>query len=1659
MTQKRNTQSQLQVQGVKKMHSSYNRSTNHTSEPVIRGQLGSTSFKDKLWVRTLSCVLSVLLAVTMFDLSGLSPLVEAAQAANPAAEQRATQDASDGAADSSSPDANADASADQADANDATSQDVDNASTGEGQDQNADTQADTTADDDATAENATDDTDTAEAEEPEAPVVSVAEVQALDLEDSALTALLPQNLVASDKVLPAPAQSTDKADIAARTNPLLATWGVPYSQSGGYLVGEGRMQSRYELGNLGELLEGGYLAGTSEQDAFVLSLDIPYLFDVGQDALGTTLSQEEWRLRTARAELAKDATAEDTAQSIANAAIEKAKDETLIKDAPRVALFAEDELPDWSVWVKHGDAYQKATKEDLQLGVTGHVILRYEGGTNDAHDNGKLDADAVAPEFELGFVGNVNDNNVIKVAYGVEAYTFTDRDGNVERGNGLRTMLGSLVLSTGTTKAVTEMSFSATGLATMIQRDGEGSGYATALATYAVPEKMLAAQSIALAATFNADWRGLGGLTLADLMAFRSTDEGAVANLTEAGEVDTTKQTREDNQFVGVAGEAGLLVFDVTGLTDAQIAALDPTNAKTFADAGLEPLPYYVTEDAQARISLTEGSGRVEQNAKRTLYVAVPYRESALALYDENDPKATAPEDPNADFEPVFATFDLQASVLENNSPVLLTERADATFEFAAKPYVETPALPGVDGSDKPTTVVPDSQLPSIPSSKDEGEGTGAGEGEGADDSATEAPVIGTEPGNVNLSAGRPLFSANDLINPLDAGISAHASIDFSQAINPFITLNSENEAIPGAVDTYLIKGTGDPTFVTLDATFPFKSGWLGSQKNPAMLYFNVPYLYFDKNGAVMSCYTKTDYDKAMSDNAAYNNPNAPIKLAATPPSNLFVYWELVNETGTIIRSQEQFNRLFPDGTLTGSFKLRYRGGSADFRMGTEFQRPQFEIAFVGSIPENTGATIQIGAEVHNYTPQGGTEEIGNLVIPAGDRTGGVTSSRSMTFIKTNLEWNTTVTNLWRPALWDKYNYMVYQVETTNTSSSVDTLVDLLDYSFMVTNDSRGGGGVRQEDIMTWNADGTPNSNFSPDYPGELVGKPNQGGILIYDATDWTDDVWETIDLDKFSNAEELGLKPLSYFTGGMDGRFSFKIPEERGGKLTPDGYDDNGNLIADNHDHFTMVIAVPYTTNIQPFTMGGKKVYPYVDFSTSSTVYFGGRGLNGYSWTKQLSNSDTFVEPVNNVEVTKEAYNYNTKRWMATGQDAYDRVGYLSSYRLRNLSVTGNMPTSGQDLDVPYGATLNDDLPDDWEPVSIDFRIEKELADPDDPYPDTRTLDEIMRDWLYLDGGLVQFEATNARGQTSWVTLTAAPTKIDSGVDGNKEYAVWRVGGASATDGIAAQLEKQGVAAKPRNSIITTPLLTFTGNMRFLMAKEIHQNQVMPGEITVNGIMRAPSSDGVSGRFTNTVQPLFGRKQWAVKVGDEGNKYYSSKQTGAESQAHLVAIGPVVPTVQAYTYDQKGKTWSGLNGTVNAPLNNARNGYVFNLSNPNPSMIEPGTFSTSDIAFDTRNGVRGFEADYVMVSAGLLAKSDITELRLYSYQTGSSSPAVVLSPKDMAKYLVDASGNTPAGDTFDTALAGNIMIPTTILGKDRLFLRLEMDTTANIDPLCICFR
>ena len=57
-------------------------------------------------------------------------------------------------------------------------------------------------------------------------------------------------------------------------------------------------------------------------------------------------------------------------------------------------------------------------------------------------------------------------------------------------------------------------------------------------------------------------------------MAYKVDKDGkAEANTTEDA-VDTSNEARKENTFVGVPGKGGVIVLDVTGLTDEQIASV-----------------------------------------------------------------------------------------------------------------------------------------------------------------------------------------------------------------------------------------------------------------------------------------------------------------------------------------------------------------------------------------------------------------------------------------------------------------------------------------------------------------------------------------------------------------------------------------------------------------------------------------------------------------------------------------------------------------------------------------------------------------------------------------------------------------------------------------------------------------------------------------------------------------------------------------------------------------------------------------------------------------------------------------------------------------------------------------------------------------------------
>ena len=131
---------------------------------------------------------------------------------------------------------------------------------------------------------------------------------------------------------------------------------------------------------------------------------------------------------------------------------------------------------------------------------------------------------------------------------------------------------------------------------------------------------------------------------------------------------------------MGVPGKGGVLVLDVTGLSEQQIAAINPMKASSLEALGLKPLPYTVTDDSRIQLARTGDDGRIEPGRARQLYVAAPYTEAAVTFVapkPAEDADAAAAAEAEAAPEqtlPVHAQFDVQLSTAGVGESVVYAE-------------------------------------------------------------------------------------------------------------------------------------------------------------------------------------------------------------------------------------------------------------------------------------------------------------------------------------------------------------------------------------------------------------------------------------------------------------------------------------------------------------------------------------------------------------------------------------------------------------------------------------------------------------------------------------------------------------------------------------------------------------------------------------------------------------------------------------------------------------------------------------------------------------------------------------------------------------------------------------------------------------------------
>lgn len=650
--------------------------------PVVNPPL-----RTRPWQRVLSVTMSLLLAATMFDATGLSPLFADASAAEAESSQP-----SDGAADGDQP-TEGDQSAEGADngedsdesANPAESGNDDQSPAGDGNGSEA-----TEPSGEGNGETAT------QPEDEPAPIDEAAEA----------AKLLPEHLVSATDVLPSKFEGDD--DISSRINPTVTLFGAPMVAGTGFLVKNGPAQAEYTLGNLAALLEDGRLGGSAVGDAVVLTFELPYLYEDADGQLATTYSEELWKVK-------RGITADNNAAGAA---------------PMRAALFADAVPQGWSAWQEHDGAYLKLTDADLKAGVSGKIVFRYEGEvpagltTQEAEDyNGPtaatapnrtpaaITAESSMPTVGFGLVGAVPADEEVAVRFGYEARSFTpaptaeDENPATQYGRAMVKTLGSVNLLNDETNAAATVSVENVEGAVI---NSEG-GYLVSKVQVAVPDNKPAVSGVSISGLWPTDANGFGGVPAAVLMAYKEGEDGTpVPNLGDNGAPDTSKDARERGTFVGVPGEGGVVVVDVTDLTDSQRAALDFNSRDSLREAGVSAIPYKVTEEGLLTLTLDGDEGAVKAGEQRTFFVAAPYALGAMELEDAPEalpgadsasPLGVAPTGSSVQkFKPVKSELDVSVLVRTEGKAVALPfhQRLSATFTRTADP--EAPAASEGDG-------------------------------------------------------------------------------------------------------------------------------------------------------------------------------------------------------------------------------------------------------------------------------------------------------------------------------------------------------------------------------------------------------------------------------------------------------------------------------------------------------------------------------------------------------------------------------------------------------------------------------------------------------------------------------------------------------------------------------------------------------------------------------------------------------------------------------------------------------------------------------------------------------------------------------------------------------------------------------------------------
>ncbi len=814
--------------------------------------------------------------------------------------------------------------------------------------------------------------------------------------------------------------------------------------------------------------------------------------------------------------------------------------------------------------------------------------------------------------------------------------------------------------------------------------------------------------------------------------------------------------------------------------------------------------------------------------------------------------------------------------------------------------------------------------------------------------------------------------------------------------------------------NAYLVRAGEAPPVITTPIELKIVQGEsIGSWTNRVVVNLYAPYLYIGADGESHQTLRESEWKQNGGDVSG-------TRLSLIPSANMEGHWEVysVDEHG----NKHEIKKDTPEWTegLSGNIRLEYVNNEGVLPGGVKPQIPEFTARFKGHVPENTMAEVGVGMHVGLYTDSNEVQHEGDFTIRPGDSTD--SQIRSAILVNSNLEWDFSTKCISDNALWDRVNYMVYEVHMKNTSKTTQS--EIYSAAFDLYSEVKQSNGLRQEDLAAFkleNGQVVENPNPS-DSSATLVGKPGEGGALIYDVTNMDPKLRDEIDLVRFSNVDELGLEELPY-RSLQPGHVNIDLPHENAdgtpgsGHLVSKGDPDNpDDQNPSNHDETVLYVALPFTTNFVPHDQGdGTSIFEQIKVENTPTVYFSTNGAISWSKKPQIITS-AFQVPEVGLTLQKHALDFSDAPQKRTN----GALGYVSHYAISDIAASGNVPIFGPDsLEQPYGAVMTDMLPNDFDLTSIDITMDKQTVE--------GLPERALSDWLATglpDGAsCIQFE-TKAEGSdaSTWVSV-GDPVALGEGADGKLH---WKLG----SDEAGSALYEDG------------KLAAFTGKFRVLFKDALSPDGAFPGNFNVNGIMTLPHNE-----YRNDAQLAYAMKQWVPSVAGKPG-HYSLLPKETTSSATLLPAG-IAPQMQSNAFEGTPEDIWQKAPDIAVPLGR-KSGYIFDLSNASRSAIMPAYFKTSPLEFKTNTyGEKyGFISEGVVVSKGLIDHAEGLTLKIhtdeghtYTYsdndimnRVGEDGSAVIdrsdfdgMTLSSIEFYMESFDGNMAAADGASIGISGAV--------------------------------